>query len=408
MSSKNNNLSVVICTKDRPILLDRCIKSLHKQLQQGDEILVIDNSLLHSSRSIAEHYNARWIPEQRPGAGWARNRGYREAKHDIIAYIDDDCIADIVWAEELRNPFHNSKIGVVTGAVLGERTDLLISNLVDSEYSFHRGWKAISYHGSTGTRWSPLDIWRVGVGGTMAWRRAVLDQIKGFDPALGAGTPPGSCEDIDALRRALVQGATIHYQPTALVWHKHPEYMTDLELMFQRYSITLGAHAMKMVIEEKRWLAIVYILIDWWEQISLALSLLRPSTSKNQLHLSAKTLLLQPPLSFLGMLRFVQYKNMLRKGLSPKIKQSNRKVLHQGAPLKSEVMSSEIELTESLTNHLVTSPTWLLVRLHKRPIARVFVPAGKSYEEILYAQLEDEFRSFLNFAKYHSTNTPTY
>ena len=57
-------------------------------------------------------------------------------------------------------------------------------------------------------------------GANMAFRRAILDQIGGFDENLGAGTS-FACEDIDAVAALLWKGITGAYDPRPLVYHHH-------------------------------------------------------------------------------------------------------------------------------------------------------------------------------------------
>jgi GT2 family glycosyltransferase len=362
------------------------------QLTQDQEVIVIDNSPTGSALPIAEEFNARWIPELRPGSAWARNRGFREAKHDIIAYIDDDCQADVVWVQELLSLFADPTVGVVTGSVLAAHPNLAIPHLIDAEYPFHRGWSATRYNGSTGTKWSPFDVWRVGVGGTMAWRKSLLTELGGFDPALGAGTPAGSCEDIDALRRALCAGAVICYQPTALVWHKHPENMQGLQAMLIRYAVTLGAHAAKAAVEESRWKGLLYLVCDWYWQITWALRLLLSSTSATKVRMPVMSLLMQPPASIIGMFRFIKYRRALRNGEAVPNTASVEQVTPQIAPLRSGVVDVQVELTGEVIDQTLSSPARLLVRLDNRPILATEVTAEERLSQVIEREVPASLR----------------
>ncbi|WP_372400658.1 glycosyltransferase family A protein (plasmid) [Azospirillum sp. HJ39] len=125
--------SVVICTHRRPGLLDACLGSLIGQRVPGDagtvthEILVIDNSTLAEGRPVAEGWQAafdrqgvplRYILEEQPGVGFARNRGVAEAAGALIAFIDDDERACDGWLERLLDPFH--RLGDAVDIVAGE------------------------------------------------------------------------------------------------------------------------------------------------------------------------------------------------------------------------------------------------------------------------------------------------
>ena len=383
--------SFVICTKDRPQLLRRCLETVAHQLAHNQEIIVVDNSSTGSALPVAENFGAKWVQELRPGSAWARNRGFWEAKHDIIAYIDDDCEADVVWAQELLSPFLDPTVGAVTGSVLAARPELAVPHLIDAEYSFHRGWSAIRYAGSTGTKWSPFDIWRVGVGGTMAWRKSLLAELGGFDPALGAGTPAGSCEDIDAFRRALCSGAVICYQPTALVWHKHPENMQGLRDMLIRYAVTLGSHAAKMAFEEGRWRGMIYLICDWYWQVTWALRLLFSFKRRMKVRMPTSSILLQPPASIIGMFRFIRYRRALRNGEAI-LTTYVEKIVSPVPPLRSGVADVQAELTDGIIDQEISSPSRLLLRIDRRPVFATEISAGELVSHVLERELPAPLR----------------
>lgn len=102
-------LSIVICTYNRAIILERLLASLEPQLmifnRRGNiELLVIDNNSKDNTKSIAQEYiikikNMRYIHEPIQGLSSARNRGFQEAKGDYVGYIDDDCITINGWVE---------------------------------------------------------------------------------------------------------------------------------------------------------------------------------------------------------------------------------------------------------------------------------------------------------------------
>jgi len=79
----NPAVSVVVPTCGRPELLRRCIAALEAQtLAESEfEIIVVDDT--HS----------------RLGPASARNRGWRRAKSDLIAFTDDDTVPDARWLE---------------------------------------------------------------------------------------------------------------------------------------------------------------------------------------------------------------------------------------------------------------------------------------------------------------------
>ncbi|MGH7900764.1 MAG: glycosyltransferase family 2 protein, partial [Thermodesulfobacteriota bacterium] len=90
--------SVVIITKDRPENIRNLLQSLVRQSLKPDEVLVIDNNSIENYGSVFYEFRdllpLQTVVETTPGIPFARNRGIREARGEIILFTDDDCEAD--------------------------------------------------------------------------------------------------------------------------------------------------------------------------------------------------------------------------------------------------------------------------------------------------------------------------
>lgn len=86
------NVSVVIPTYNRAHLLGRAISSALSQFHPGDEVIVIDDeSTDHTERVVAQFGDrVRYFRVANHGAGVARNRGIREARNPLVAFLDSD------------------------------------------------------------------------------------------------------------------------------------------------------------------------------------------------------------------------------------------------------------------------------------------------------------------------------
>ena len=104
-------VSVVIATRDRPALLRRSLEALLVQdLSSADyEIIVVDDGEDPGTQATVEHLRARsaGLPALRylraagtRGPAAARNHGWRHASGEIVAFTDDDTIADPAWLRE--------------------------------------------------------------------------------------------------------------------------------------------------------------------------------------------------------------------------------------------------------------------------------------------------------------------
>jgi glucosyl-dolichyl phosphate glucuronosyltransferase len=102
------DVTVCICTHDRPGYLSDCLDGLRRQTV-GDgrfDILVVDSASTGDIPAQVEQLvqglrNARLLRIEQPGVSVARNAGAQEAAGDYIAYIDDDAIPACDWIERI-------------------------------------------------------------------------------------------------------------------------------------------------------------------------------------------------------------------------------------------------------------------------------------------------------------------
>jgi hypothetical protein len=86
---------------------------------------------------------------------------------------------------------------------------------------------------------------RMGHGANMAWRTDALARVGGFDEALGPGTPLRAAEDHDLFWRALRAGIFGHFEPAAVVRHRHWRSRREQVAAYHGYGIGSGALAVK-------------------------------------------------------------------------------------------------------------------------------------------------------------------
>lgn len=127
-------LSVVICTKDRPVELRRCLDSLAIQSRLPEELIVVDASATPAREVVAdfasvaaERCAVQLIPAE-PGLPRQRNIGARAATGEVVVYLDDDVVLEeeyLAAIEEvyLRDP--DGRIGGVGGAQVPDPTPRL-------------------------------------------------------------------------------------------------------------------------------------------------------------------------------------------------------------------------------------------------------------------------------------------
>ena len=247
-------ISVIICTRDRPDQLKTCLGGLAGQQYPRFDVVVVDNAPTSDAvRTLVgaglDGLALRYVREPRPGLSWARNAGIAATSADIIAWLDDDEEPDRHWLAELARGFaRGDDVGCVTGKVLPARLETQAEQMFEQLGGYCRGRgfspELFSRHGPQ----SPLyPLPPFGVGANMAFRRGVLQRIKGFDVALGAGTPALSGEDTLAFALVLLAGYRIAYEPTALVRHYHRADVDGLGRQLRAYGIGLTAYYLALL-----------------------------------------------------------------------------------------------------------------------------------------------------------------
>lgn len=231
--------TVAVCTRDRPEDLRRCLTALSPLVEQGHEILVIDNCpSTDASRHVVEAFHARYFREDRPGASAARNRALREARHDIVAFSDDDATPDREWLPTLLRNFNDPLVLCVTGLLMPLELETPAQEWFERFSPHGRGFRRVVHDVSDR---HPLQAWQAGVSASMAVRRSVLELVGPFDEALGIGTPSQAGEDYELFARIIAAGYRIVYDPAALSWHRHRR--TWDELVQTQYGYGVGVYA---------------------------------------------------------------------------------------------------------------------------------------------------------------------
>jgi GT2 family glycosyltransferase len=214
------DVTVAVCTRDRPLALEGCLTALGRLDAQGHELLVVDNCPADDqTREVVSRFtNVRYVREPRPGLNHARNRALREARRSIVAFTDDDTTPDPAWLRSLVVNFDDPRVMCVTGLTMPSELETEAQELFERYSSMARGFTRVVYDSTT---LSPALGGRVGVGANMAVRRGLVDDIGPFDPALDCGTGTRSGGDNEYFTRILCAGYRIVYEPAALSWHCH-------------------------------------------------------------------------------------------------------------------------------------------------------------------------------------------
>ncbi len=209
-------VSVIVCTRDGAATLDACLAALGRLEYPDYEVLVVDDgSRQDIAALVAAHPFARYHRQEHAGLSAARNTGARLATGEVLAFTDDDCMAEPDWLARLAEGFEDEKWAAVGGPNIPppprNRTEAIVAAapgapvhvLLDDEEAEHLP------------------------GCNLAVRRRALEGIGGFRAQYRAAG-----DDVDVCWRLRAAGGRLRYVPGAMVWH-HRRYQTRAYLRQQ-------------------------------------------------------------------------------------------------------------------------------------------------------------------------------
>jgi glucosyl-dolichyl phosphate glucuronosyltransferase len=210
-------LSVIICTYNRAWLLRKSLLSLSSQTLAPAlyEVVVIDNNSTDETSEVVKEcqeshsgLNLRCVKETQQGLSFARNRGYQEARGKIVAYLDDDAIANQKWCEATLAAFEQPSV-LAAGGPIVPWYEAQPPAWFDNSFET-RSWGKSS-------KFLDNNLAKFGFsGGCMAFPKTILEQYAGFDTNLGMkGNTMGFAEEDDLFLRIWND-----HQPKPMFWYE--------------------------------------------------------------------------------------------------------------------------------------------------------------------------------------------
>lgn len=211
--------TVVICTRNRPRLLRRCLEALAR-VDIPHEVLVIDNaSETPETREVAVSLGARYVLEPIVGVNRARNSGMRNAATEIVAYIDDDAIPAPGWLAKILAEFADPKVMAVGGRIIPGDAQQRDESVAAQISGYDIGSERQVVDRDSDQWFERANFGGLGNGANMAFRHNGFTQWRGFDERIGYGTPVRGFGDHNAFFRVVQSGGRAVYTPDAIVSH---------------------------------------------------------------------------------------------------------------------------------------------------------------------------------------------
>jgi len=230
------DVSVVLCTYSSEMYdhFKEAAESVLSQTHDEIELVVIVDGTEAVYTNAVEEYGdyanvVLHCNEENVGLLESRNTGVKLANGDVVAFIDDDAIADEQWIEELVRTYERTDAIAAGGKMIPDWVAGKPSFLPAEFYWLigvtHRGFPDAS-----------VEV-RNTNGSNISFRRNVFLKLDGFDPAIGGRTGDanlqgGETELCSRMRAHYDQG--VMYNPDAIVAHKVFEYRTRPRWLLDR------------------------------------------------------------------------------------------------------------------------------------------------------------------------------
>ena len=135
MKNGSPAISVVIPAFNEEKYLPACLEALKKQTFKNYELIVVDNNSTDKTAQIAKKFGARVVKEKKQGMIPARERGFREARAEIIARTDADTVVSPDWLKIIYTTFQKyPDVIAITGSWLSPTRKIPHKIFMDLSY----------------------------------------------------------------------------------------------------------------------------------------------------------------------------------------------------------------------------------------------------------------------------------
>lgn len=170
-------VSIIIPAYNEENYIEATIQAALKQDYPDIEIIVVDNNSTDATREKVRQFpQVKLVEEKTSGVQWARERGRKEAKGEIIGNLDADCLARPDWVSKAVKYFSDPRVVLITGPYYYYDASLFLRLLT----SFTQKVVYKIYHDAAQMLFGKV----VAVGGNLLFRAKVFEEIGGYDTSI--------------------------------------------------------------------------------------------------------------------------------------------------------------------------------------------------------------------------------
>lgn len=217
------------------------------------EVLVIDNNSTDNTKKVVENYQKTWIKnyplrycqEQQQGAGFARQKAIKEAKSELIGFLDDDNLPAENWlvaAYEFAQKYPKA-------GAFGSQIHPLYEVEPPDNFAKIAPFLAITERGEKPLLYQPSSKLLPPSAGLVIRKQAWLENVP--NKLILTGRANGkmlTSEDLEVLSHIQQSNWEIWYNPTMEIYHKIPHWRLEKSYLTSLIrGIGLSRHVTRMV-----------------------------------------------------------------------------------------------------------------------------------------------------------------
>lgn len=237
-------LSIIICTYNRERYIYNVLKSLAENVFPKDkyEIILVNNNCTDATEKECLRFEKdfrsvsfRIVYELTQGLSSARNKGIREARGDILIYVDDDATVNKNYLKAYSDFFEQNQHSMAAGGAI-------IPMYESHEPSWFSYYTKVLLTGYLyyGDKIKEFPNGKFPGGGNAAYRKEVFDRIGLFNVQLGRkGDQLIGAEEKDIFEKMRTTGLKFYYIPDAILFHIIPSHKLTREY-FNRLTFSIG------------------------------------------------------------------------------------------------------------------------------------------------------------------------
>lgn len=201
MSESKFDATIIIPAWNEERYIGKCLGGVSKQKTNYKfETIVVNNNSTDKTEDVVKSLGFKIIKETRQGVSFARNTGAKNAKGEVLIFVDSDCIIPPDYVERVVNYFKNNPgVSVLAGPYIYYDAGPLVRYVTERLHYYYWYFRTVKYfNGFQGVS-----------GGNMIVRKDVFEKLGGFNENITDIIEP---EDLDFAIRVNKESLIAKYE----------------------------------------------------------------------------------------------------------------------------------------------------------------------------------------------------